>query len=339
MQIVKPFAQYWENTDNQEHAIKCAQVCYASEKEITDKNKWLENKRKAGHNSIFRHQTYYLVIPCINVTERMRLFFMYNPYIGYYEDREWCYVSINGQTWNETPWFSFLFKYITNEKGLMNLAGENNCTREVENILRRTMYIVTQISTSRELNRVSPNNICEQSTRFCNYTADKFDGQVAICQPWWFDILYDFYNDKSIDKLIIEVKGNEILINKSINTEENKSKIKPISISDWGYSVVEPNYENFIQPYLKETFAATETYTEFIKGGMAPQNARGILPLDTATKCVYTYRIEEWKHILNLRYYGTAGKPHPNAKLIANLIRQELNNTIYFNFFSEHIYD
>lgn len=33
-------------------------------------------------------------------------------------------------------------------------------------MLRYTFKVVTQISTSRELNRVSPNNIAEQSTRY-----------------------------------------------------------------------------------------------------------------------------------------------------------------------------
>lgn len=46
--------------------------------------------------------------------------------------------------------------------------------------------------------------------------------------------------------------------------------------------------------------------------------------LVTATKCIYTYSINEWRAILDLRYYGTTGAPHPNAKIIAGMIRQEL---------------
>lgn len=38
----------------------------------------------------------------------------------------------------------------------------------------------------------------------------------------------------------------------------------------------------------------------------------------------YTYSINEWRAILDLRYYGTTGAPHPNAKIIAGMIRQEL---------------
>ena len=57
---------------------------------------------------------------------------------------------------------------------------------------------------------------------------------------------------------------------------------------------------------------------------MHRQDARGVLPLDTATGCVYTYSVNQWRHILDLRYYGTTGKPHPNAKIIAGMIRNNL---------------
>ena len=53
-------------------------------------------------------------------------------------------------------------------------------------------------------------------------------------------------------------------------------------------------------------------------------DARGVLPLDTATKCVYTYSIDEWRNIINLRYYDTTGAAHPNAKIITDMIRNNL---------------
>ena len=62
---------------------------------------------------------------------------------------------------------------------------------------------------------------------------------------------------------------------------------------------------------------------------MHRQDARGVLPLDTATVCIYTYSIEEWRHIIDLRYYGTTGKPHPNAKIIAGMIKDNLETCGY----------
>lgn len=50
---------------------------------------------------------------------------------------------------------------------------------------------------------------------------------------------------------------------------------------------------------------------------MQPQDAREYLPLVTATKVAYSYNIKELIQVVNKRYYGTTGKPHPNAKIIA----------------------
>ena len=273
MEFVKPYAELW-NLPNDELIVKCAQLCYASEKPPKNINNWLEEKWENGHKSIFRHATYYYVIPCINVNELLRGFFKYNPYIGYYENNEFVFVSINGQTYKETPFINHLNKYMSSEVGLLSLCNTEEDKQEVTKILRKTIIVQTQISTSRELNRTSPNNICEQSTRYCNFT-ERHLGSVKICEPWWFDS----------------------------NKYDNSQFV---------------NYKNLVD-------IAANCYSHLIAEGMKPQDARGVLPLDTATKVVYTYRIEEWEHILELRYYGKTGKPHPNAKITANQIREVLN--------------
>ena len=65
-------------------------------------------------------------------------------------------------------------------------------------------------------------------------------------------------------------------------------------------------------------------YLNRINRGWSPEDAREFLPLCTATEVIYTYTVKEWRHIIDLRYYGTTGKPHPNAKIIAGLIRDQL---------------
>lgn len=64
---------------------------------------------------------------------------------------------------------------------------------------------------------------------------------------------------------------------------------------------------------------------------MEPQDARGELPLDLATEVVYTYTYssKEWKNIIDLRYFGKTGVPHPNAKIIAGMIKDKLEEHGY----------
>ena len=66
-------------------------------------------------------------------------------------------------------------------------------------------------------------------------------------------------------------------------------------------------------------------YQGMINDGMEPEDTSGVLPLDTATKVIYTYSVNEWRHIIDLRYYGTKGVPHPNEKIVIGMVRDEIN--------------
>ena len=69
-----------------------------------------------------------------------------------------------------------------------------------------------------------------------------------------------------------------------------------------------------------------ETAYKYLLGaGMKPEDARGILPLDTATKVIYTYSIREWQHILDLRLYDKTGKAHPNAHVVMQMVKDQIN--------------
>lgn len=57
---------------------------------------------------------------------------------------------------------------------------------------------------------------------------------------------------------------------------------------------------------------------------LPPQDARFILPLDTMSKVVYTYTVAEWEYIVNMRLWDWTGKAHPDAKIIGQLIYDEL---------------
>lgn len=69
---------------------------------------------------------------------------------------------------------------------------------------------------------------------------------------------------------------------------------------------------------------AEHNYLEALKEGFTTDEARGILPIDTHSRAIYTATIEEWQHIIDLRYKGITGKPHGDIMIIADKIRQAL---------------
>lgn len=283
MNIVEPSVELWnQGIDKVKHVAKCARVCYG--RESGNDNALYQNLENIKHLSMFRHETYYSAIPIESNSELIYVAlsrYMYNPYIKYVTYKDYCYIVTNGNfirdIKNSNP---VLYKYIINYQLTPDEA------KEIEPIwqsfMRYTFCVVTQISTSRELNRVSPNNISEQSTRYV------YEDSI-ICKPHWMtNEEVDLYND-SMNFLLT----------------------------------------SFTDTYLHSCEDSFINYKNLIDCGLHRQDARGVLPLDTATKCVYTYSIEEWRHIIDLRYYGTTGKPHPNAKIIAGMIRDELINLGY----------
>lgn len=84
-----------------------------------------------------------------------------------------------------------------------------------------------------------------------------------------------------------------------------------------------------LQRYLLDNDESCRAYLAQIADRMEPQDAREELPLDLATEVVYTYSAREWRHIIDLRYFGKTRAPHPNAKIIAGMINDKLEEHGY----------
>ena len=276
MEIIKPQVELWVQDDPIAHVARCARVCYASDK-TTGNEAMCERLKNSKHFSMFRHESIYIIAPGRSDRYEIVDSFESCPYVDYridYDNNE-IYISTNRQFFMENDSIQYFEEWVVEPTKFANtLLGKE--------IMRYTFKVVTQISTSRELNRVSPNNIAEQSTRYVNLS--KKGG--AICQPWWL----------------------------------SDDSIKGWNDGDWK---TDDNTAKTIY-YLNQCQLAFDCYNELISLGMKPQDARGVLPLDTATVCIYTYTIAEWRHIIDLRYYGTTGVPHPNARSIAGMIREKL---------------
>ena len=275
MTIIEPHVELWseENISPESHIAHCARVCYGKEyKEPNQKadEKMVNGLIKRGHLSMLRHASIYLnnveYIPNYYLKDRIFHSDYWNYHIKY------DYASTNLQEFDnfekliEDEYDSEHISTIDNKSFLKECAKNS----ELFKLYRLTFCITTQIGTSRELNRVSPNNIAERSTRYC--TAK--DG-LEICRPWWLKI----------------------------------------PIEDVVHTTA---YYNLIS-------RAEETYKLLLLKGMKPEDARGVLPLDTATKVIYTYSVKEWQHILDLRLYDKTGKAHPNCHVVMQMVKDKIN--------------
>lgn len=276
MKLIEPKVELWseEGISPESHIAKCARTCYGHEDKTSNQEadeKMVEGLKKHFHLSMLRHSSFYGIMNAF--IELYRPKWIFSEYVNDIHDvaKGKILLSTNRQYILDRPIPEEVKELSI--KDLLELCKKNP---KLFQIFRLTFCITTQISTSRELNRKSPNNIAERSTRYCSSK----DG-LEICKPWWFK-----HSIKDI------IKGNCTYAEK------------------W-------YYDNIIN--------TEEVYKVLLDTNMKPEDARGILPLDTATKVIYTYSVQEWKHIIDLRYYGTTGIPHPNAKLVIGMVRDKIN--------------
>ena len=291
MKIIEPKVELWKQGDDAKaHVARCARVCYG--KETGNDEATIKRLINGEHWSMFRHETVYAMIPIElwygNFGEILTGY-KASPYISWVTVRDYIYVSTNGNFMLDIEKYEpVLYNEINNYR--VSEEEFNSCETAYNLFARWTFCVDTQISTSRELNRVSPNNIAEKSTRYVYE-----DG--TICRPHW--------------------------MSDEIATHFNKEPL----FTDW----IDDNIEHqkayyYISSCNDSFFNYKALIDEF---GMNRQDARGVLPLDTATRCVYTYSIDEWRYILDKRLYHTTGKAHPNCVIICQMIEDKLKELGY----------
>ena len=268
MKIIEPKVELLSEIgiSPESHIARCARVCYG--KEYKEPNQEADKKMvdgliKRNHLSMLRHNSAYFVFTN-HLPEEFK-----SEYVNTLSQEDYIYASTNGQ---------FTLEH-NNKADLNSHVFLNLCRKypELFKLYRLTFCITTQISTSRELNRVSPNNIAERSTRYCSSK----DG-LEICRPWWLKNSQEHYSNRNL------------------------------SPDEYWYFYTLSNIEL--------------AYKTLLNNGMKPEDSRGILPLDTATKVIYTYSIREWQHVLDLRLYDKTGKAHPNVHVVMQMVKDQINN-------------
>lgn len=309
---------------NVSHISKCARVCYGKENRESNLIKDLKTFQSLIHNehlSMLRHDSFYYAIDISayhpeNMMHIVNVFFDNNPFVSYgfadkesiLADRNILLVSTNGQ---------FIYEKGKEINRLLNHYGfpplsvfrvtldDFKRYTDSENLIRHTVAITTNIGVTRELNRVSPNNIAESSTRYIIQSNKDVVGTICLNKtirtsiypddPDWFD--YEKAKIASQDCLLCLSSNNH----------------RPFPVGGGETNL----YYDALIGYRD----ALITYNKLVDKRVPLDIARNNLPLTTASKVVYTYTLAEWKHIIDIRYHGTTGKPHPDTKEVAGMIR------------------
>lgn len=273
MRLIKPSYEIWEQESGLEGIYKqiekVGRVCYKSEDKIAEETAkpFVDRLMKSGHGAMLEHGAVYLKAKFGETGTR----YSRNKYSKYLSDSDYEYITTNYRVLVENRWLDDL-KYI--------------CEPTEYHVKRVTVHFVCDRGVSHEFVRHRTFSFAQESTRYCNYSKDKFDNEITFIKPCFLD----------------------------------DSKLALCELSS---AVMRSRTPECI--FVASLKNAERDYLDLIESGWKPQEARAVLPNALKTELVMTGFVDEsgWINFFNLRALGTTGAPHPQAKELAEPLFKE----------------
>lgn len=297
MRLIKPSYEVWQQPPGLEGVYKqierVGRVCYKSEDKITEDSAkpFVDRMIKSGHGAMLEHGTVYLAMPLTILSKAVSGWGKYtnNPYskgfkVCEIDGQRKVAVTTNLRVLVENNWLEDL-KYL--------------CEPTKFHEKRITVHFVCDRGVSHEFVRHRVFSFAQESTRYCNYSKDKFDNEITYILPPWIreTDVRNFYENSKGDNFL---KYNEDSLGGSFIFLFNLEELE-------------------------------EAYIALVKEeGWKPQEARAVLPNALKTELVMTGFVSDWKHFFDLRAIGTTGQPHPQAKELALPLLNEFITNKYF---------
>ena len=267
---------------------QAGRVCYKSEDKITENSakEFVDRMIKSGHGAMLEHGTVYLKfnvkdLYIVGEEEYLNQQKKLNNLINKYSINKYSIVKVN--QYYDTAFITTNYRVLVENDWLDDLQYICEPTEYHEK--RITVKFITDQGILREFTRHRVFSFAVESTRYCNYTKDKFSNEITFIQPNWisdddvknYHMDYDYFTDQDNNHIIA--------VNRFMSALKN----------------------------------AEYFYIELIKLGWKPQQARNVLPLATKCDMVMTGFVSDWKHFFELR---DAASAHPQAQELAHPLHE-----------------
>lgn len=312
MRLIKPSFEILEQKPGLDgllqHIERCGRTCYKSEDKITEDSaeKFVKMLVNRGHTAMVEHGTIYLTLNMANRQEYFK--YCTNKYSeaiseGEAEKGTWVgYVTTNYRVLLQNDWLDDL-QYLT---------------EPTKHIRRITVKFVCDRGVSHEFVRHRVFSFAQESTRYCNYSKDKFGKECTFIIPSWLDLPEGHYD---LDWDMIDNAGNSC----SYPYPEDAK-----SVSYWYNDLSKIAYapimgEHLESSELRDTYlsaltACEEVYFKLLEQGWIAQQARVVLPNSLKTELIMTGTTEQWEGFFKLR---DAKDAHPQARELAQPLHEE----------------
>lgn len=300
MKLIKPSFEIYEQGPGLEGIYKAIEragrTCYKSTRpEGQTAKDFVDRMIASKHYAMLEHGTVYLKVTykdtdCVTLS----MFYGHNKYskVTHSEDNKVYYITTN-------------YRVLLENNHLRDLKYLCEPTEFHER--RITVHFVCDRGVSHEFVRHRVFSFAQESTRYCNYSKDKFGNELTFIRPCWLDIMSE------ADE--IHVDGNEV----------DFCYPEDVYTSNFLYTLryAEKTYLDLLQQWDKR-IPDKRYKSGFRNNPWTPQQARAVLPNALKTELVMTGFVEDWKHFFRLRSrIAETGKPHPQAQELADPLMEE----------------
>ena len=306
MKLIKPSFTIIEQGPGIEGIYKqiemAGRTCYKSEDKITETSAidFVDRMIKSGHGAMLEHGTVYLTIPyeplsSVSGPERK---YRFNKYSKVTCDETIAhgvaYITTNLRVLVENNWMDDL-KYLST-------PTENHARRV-------TVKFICDRGVTHEFVRHRVFSFAQESTRYCNYSKDKFGSEVTFILPPWID-------------------DNDVNLRQFANYAQDSWGE---CLTEYYYKVTELGLEeglclNPIRTFKIALQHAEKLYFSLLDSGWKAQEARAVLPNAVKAELVMTGFQSDWKHFFDLREASSA---HTQARELAEPLHKEFINRKY----------
>jgi thymidylate synthase (FAD) len=147
----------------------------------------------------------------------------------------------------------------------------------------------------------------QESTRYANYSKDRFGNEITVIKPPWVNLPTGSY---------CITEANYIALNRVYGGNDGEDVLYPGD----DFSA---NMEDLL--WLTSLLGTEQCYFDLLSHGWKPEQARSVLPNSLKPEIVMTANLREWRHVLNLR----CSKPaHSQIREIMLPLLEEFHNRI-----------
>lgn len=284
MKLIKPSWKILEQESGIDGIYKAIEragrTCYKSEDKITENSAkpFVDGMVKSGHGAMLEHGTVYLKLTPSEIH-------IYHKY------RDNPYTNVNVVN-SEDPYPVPTYYISTNYRVLVEHGWLNDlkylCEPTEHHEKRITVRFICDRGVSHEFVRHRVFSFAQESTRYCNYSKDKFGNELTFIEPCWLED-YNYEGNTYYNGFLVALRA------------------------------AEANYLNLLKQW-EDKIPDKRYKTGFRNNPWTPQQARAVLPNALKTELVMTGFINDWKHFFELR---CAPNAHPSARELAIPLSEE----------------